>query len=88
MVQSNGQKDEQGELIFTTKVDAATLGNKLGSHAGVWGGARLSSGLRIGRTIVLCSLASIGYGLHIPPLQMGHCCRRCLCWDVASTLLP
>ena len=52
--------DEQGELILTVKIDAANLGKKQCSHGGVWGGSRLSFGLRVGRTIVLWSLGSNG----------------------------
>ena len=60
MVQLDGQKSEQGDLIFTLKIDAANLEQKHNLHGGVWGGSRLSFGFRIGGTSDLESLGSNG----------------------------
>ena len=54
----DGQKSEQGDLCLTAKLDTANLEQKHSSHGVVWGSARLSSGLAVGRTRVLRSLGS------------------------------
>ena len=52
-MQKVSQKDEQGDLCLIVKFDAANLEQKHSSHGVVWGGARLSPGIRVLRTRLL-----------------------------------
>ena len=57
-----------GDLYLNQQFDAANLEQKLGSHGGVWGGARLSFGFRIGGNSDLEILGSNGSMYMAPPL--------------------
>ena len=68
MEQRVGPEDAEDELILTAKSDAATFGQKLGSHVVVWGGDSLSSGIWVQRTTTLDSLGSNKAMYRVHPL--------------------